>query len=106
MKCHKCGKSMVFVKGITFNEYKIGGWKCPCGEIYYEPEQAQKILLLNKLKKDAIRAKLGKIRSNLIVRLPKDLENEKLFLSKSKTTDLKLCLLNCKKLRNSGYFRH
>ena len=75
MKCHKCGKSMVFVKGITFNEYKIGGWKCPCGEIYYEPEQAQKILLLNKLKKDAIRAKLGKIRSNLIVRLPKDLEN-------------------------------
>jgi len=75
MKCHKCGKSMVFVKGINFNEYKIGGWKCSCGEIYYEPEQAQKILLLNKLKKETIRAKLGKIRSNLIVRLPKDLEN-------------------------------
>ena len=75
MKCHKCGKKMVFVKGINFNDYKMDGWKCSCGEIYYEPEQAQKILLLNKLKKEVIRAKLGRIRSNLIVRLPKDLEN-------------------------------
>ena len=75
MKCHKCGKSMKYTKGIDFNEYKIDGWKCFCGEIYYEPEQAQRILLLNKLKKETIRAKLGKIRSNLIVRLPKDLEN-------------------------------
>ena len=66
---------MKFVKGLKFNKYKIDGWKCACGEIYYDPEQAQKILLLNKLKKEAIRAKLGKIRSNLIVRLPKDLEN-------------------------------
>lgn len=75
MKCHKCGKKMVFVKGMKFNEYHIEGWKCSCGEVYYEPKQAQKILLLNKLKKEAMRVKLGKIRSNLIVRLPKDLEN-------------------------------
>lgn len=66
---------MKYVKGMKFNEYKIDGWKCSCGEIYYSPEQAQKILLLNKLKKEVIRAKLGKIRSNLILRLPKDLEN-------------------------------
>jgi hypothetical protein len=59
---------------MKFNEYKVGGWVCSCGEIYYNPEQAQKILLLNKLKKAAIRAKLGKIRSNLILRLPKDIE--------------------------------
>ncbi len=74
MKCHKCGKPMKYVKGMKFNEYKIDGWKCPCGESYYNPEQAQKILLLNKLKKEIIRAKLGKIRSNLILRLPKDIE--------------------------------
>jgi len=74
MKCHKCDKKMKFVKGIKFNEYKVDGWKCSCGEIYYDPEQAQKILLLNKLKKESIRAKLGKIRSNLILRLPKDVE--------------------------------
>ena len=65
---------MKFIKGIKFNEYKIDGWKCACGEIYYKPEQAQKVLLLNKLKKESIRAKLGKIRSNLILRLPKDIE--------------------------------
>ena len=75
MKCHKCGKKMKYVKAMNFNEYKIDGWKCSCGEIYYNPEQAQKILLLNKLKKEVIRAKLGKIRSNLILRLPKDLEH-------------------------------
>ncbi|MBU1204601.1 MAG: AbrB/MazE/SpoVT family DNA-binding domain-containing protein [Nanoarchaeota archaeon] len=74
MKCHKCGKPMKHVKGIEFNEYKIDGWKCSCGEVYYNPEQAQKILLLNKLKKKVIRARLGKIRSNLILRLPKDIE--------------------------------
>ena len=74
MKCHKCNKSMTYVKGIQFNEYKIDGWKCTCGEIHYDPEQAQKVLLLNKLKKEVIRAKLGKIRSNLILRLPKDIE--------------------------------
>lgn len=74
MKCNKCGKTMKYLKGMKFNEYKIEGWKCSCGEIYYNPEQAQKILLLNRLKKEAIRAKLGKIRSNLILRLPKDIE--------------------------------
>jgi len=74
MKCNKCNKSMKYAKGLKFNEYKVDGWVCPCGEIYYNPGQAQKILLLNKLKKDAIRAKLGKIRSNLILRLPKDIE--------------------------------
>ncbi|MBI5872415.1 AbrB/MazE/SpoVT family DNA-binding domain-containing protein [archaeon] len=74
MKCHKCNKPMKYVKGLKFNEYKLDGWVCPCGEVYYNPEQAQKILLLNKLKKEVIRAKLGKIRSNLILRLPKDVE--------------------------------
>ena len=65
---------MKYVKGMKFNDYTIDGWRCSCGEIYYNPEQAQKILLLNKLKKEVIRAKLGKIRSNLILRLPKDIE--------------------------------
>ena len=74
MKCNKCKKSMKYAKGLKFNEYKVDGWVCPCGEVYYNPEQAQKILLLNKLKKKAIRAKLGRIRSNLIVRVPKDVE--------------------------------
>ena len=65
---------MKYFKGMKFNEYFIDGWKCSCGEIYYDPEQAQKVLLLNKLKSEVIKAKLGKIRSNLIVRVPKDIE--------------------------------
>ena len=75
MKCHKCGKKMKYVKQLKFNDYRIDGWKCPCGEVYFNPEQAHKILLLNKLAKEAIRARLGRIRSNLILRLPKDIES-------------------------------
>ena len=75
MKCNKDEKTMKFIKGMKFNEYSIDGWKCPCGEIYYDPEQAQKVLLLNNLKKEVLKAKLGRIRSNLILRLPKDLEH-------------------------------
>ncbi len=59
---------------MKFNEHVIDGWKCACGEVYYHPEQAQKILALNKLKKEIFHATLGKIRSNLILRLPKDIE--------------------------------
>lgn len=37
---------------LKFNEHDIDGWKCnKCGDIYYNTEQAQRILLLNKLKK-------------------------------------------------------
>lgn|GEM_PF-852610 len=74
MKCHTCNKLMKYAKGMTFNEYRIDGWSCSCGEKYYDPQQAQKILLLNRLKKEVITAKLGKVRSNLILRLPKDIE--------------------------------
>ena len=47
MKCHKCNKPMKYVKGMIFNDFAIDGWKCSCSEIYYNPEQAQKILDAN-----------------------------------------------------------
>ncbi len=65
---------MKYVRNLRFNKFKIDGWKCKCGEIYYNPEQIQKILLLNKLQKESIKVKLGKVRSNLILRLPKAIE--------------------------------
>jgi hypothetical protein len=58
---------------MSFNEHLLDGWKCPCGEAYFDPDQAQRILLLNRLKSQTIKAKLGKIRSNLILRLPKEI---------------------------------
>jgi|SRR3989338_6355732 len=75
MKCHKCDKTMQYIKEMNFDKYKIDGWKCTCGEIYYDSEQAQEVLLTNRLKKERIKTKLGKIRSNLIIRVPKDIEN-------------------------------
>lgn len=89
MKCPKCDKKMKYVKNLKFNDYNIDGWKCACGEIYYNPEQAQKILLLNQLKKESIKAKLGKVRSNLILRLPKNVEKA-LNLEKGESVIIKI----------------
>ncbi len=84
---------MKFKDKLKFNNYIIKGWKCACGETYYNPKQAQRILLLNKLKKEKIKLKLGKIRSNLFLRLPKDVElaldlkkGEEVFISLEKDT--------------------
>ena len=89
MKCYKCKKNMKFVKGMSFNNFRLDGWKCSCGETYFNPEQAEKILLLNKLGKDAVKVKLGRIRSNLILRVPKAVEKA-LGLKKGKEVSLKI----------------
>ena len=44
MKCHKCNRTMKYVKGMNLNRYKIDGWKCTCSEKCYDPKKAQKIL--------------------------------------------------------------
>ncbi|MBI2659945.1 hypothetical protein HYX07_02190 [Candidatus Woesearchaeota archaeon] len=50
MKCNKCGKLMKYIKVIKFNDYPIEGWKCSCSNVYYDPEQANRVLILNKAK--------------------------------------------------------
>ena len=70
MECVKCGKTAKPSK-LRFQGQQIDGWKCKCGESYFDPAQAQRILLLNRIKKEAFRVKVGKVRSNLIVRIPK-----------------------------------
>lgn len=89
MKCHKCGKKMRYAEGLSFNKSRLDGWKCSCGEIYFNPEQAQAVLLLNKLKKGAIKVRLGRIRSNLILRVPKSIE-QALGMEKGKEVLLKI----------------
>ena len=69
MKC-PCGKTAKYVKNLRFNQHTLDGWKCSCGEIFYEPIKAERILLLNKLSKNKFRLKLSQVKSNLILRIP------------------------------------
>ncbi|MBW2990614.1 AbrB/MazE/SpoVT family DNA-binding domain-containing protein [Candidatus Woesearchaeota archaeon] len=89
MKC-MCGKTAKYVKHLKFNNYDLDGWKCgACGETYYNPEKAEKILLLNKLKKHKYHLKLSKVKSNLILRIPKEV-SEALNLHKGGEVEFSL----------------
>jgi hypothetical protein len=71
LKCI-CGKTAKEAK-LRFHGHDITGWKCSCGEEYHNPEAVEKILLENKLKRTTYRLKLNKVRSNLILRIPKEI---------------------------------
>lgn len=71
-----CGKKAKYIKHMKFNGSDIDGWKCDsCGDSYYNPEKAQKILALNKLEKQKFELKLSQIRSNLVLRIPKEVSD-------------------------------
>ena len=48
LKC-MCGAIAEYKEKFRFNGHKLDGWECK--EAYCNPEKAQRILLLNKLKK-------------------------------------------------------
>jgi len=74
LKCI-CGAIAEYKKDLKFNGHILDGWECPkCKEAYYNPEKAQRILLLNKLRKKTLRLKLNKVRSNKIMRIPKEID--------------------------------
>ena len=74
MSCIKCGK-LANADVLSFQGFEISGWRCGnCGEEYYNPIEAERILSLNKLKNEILEAKLGRIKSNLILRIPKSIE--------------------------------
>ena len=75
MKC-TCGKIAKYTKNLRFNNYIVDGWTCTsCGEVYYNPEKAEKILLINKLKKRKYNLKLSQVKSNLVLRIPKEVSD-------------------------------
>lgn len=75
IKCFKCGKLAKKTR-LRFLGFDIDGWKCrKCGEEYHDPEQAERILLFNKIKNSKFEVKVGQIRSNLIIRIPKEVQN-------------------------------
>jgi len=87
LKCATCGE-IAPKTTLRFQGIDIDGWKCKCGEEFFDPEQAQRILLLNKILAKEYEVKLGQIRSNLIVRIPAELA-EALGLEKGETVSLK-----------------
>jgi len=90
MKCFRCKKTMKYTKNLRLNRHKLDGWKCSsCGEEYYNPEKAEKILLLNKLRKHKFHLKLSQVKSNLILRIPKEV-SEVLDLRKGETVEFSL----------------
>jgi hypothetical protein len=74
MTCVSCGKIAKKAQ-LRFQGYDIDGWKCSCGEEYFDPEQAHRFLLVNKVLHKEYEVKLGQIRSNLILRIPAELAN-------------------------------
>jgi len=89
IKC-VCGKTAEYDPHLKFNNYDIDGWVCKsCSEIYYNPEKAERILQLNKLKKANYELTLTQVKSNLIVRIPKDV-SDALDLHKGEQVTLRL----------------
>lgn len=88
MKCVKCG-SIAEKARLSFQGVEIDGWRCKCGEEYFNPEQAERILLLNKLKDESFEVAIGKSRSNLIIRIPAKVQAA-LGLEPGKTVKLKV----------------
>lgn len=90
LKCVFCKAKAFPKKGMKFNGYSIDGWKCgKCGEEYFDPDQAQRILFINKLKKKGFELKLNRVRSNLILRIPKAV-SEVLNLNEKSIVNFKL----------------
>ncbi len=94
MKC-VCGKLAEYEENLRFNQFNIDGWVRSCGEIYYNPAKAEKILLLNKLQKERYNIKLGRSKSNLILRIPKEISD---VLELNKGDDVELGLLSKNKI--------
>ena len=89
MKC-VCGAVAEHADNLKFNNVSIDGWVCKsCGEVFYNPEKAEQILMLNKLRKMKYHLKLSQVKSNLIVRTPKEL-GEALNLKKGGEIELGL----------------
>ncbi len=88
LKCVKCGRVAAPAK-LSFQGEAIDGWRCACGEKYFDPTQAQRILALNKLRAQSVSVKLGRMKSNLFLRIPKALE-EMLSLKQGETVSLRV----------------
>ena len=71
-KCTKCNSSMS-KKTLVVEGIKVRGWECSkCKDTVLHPEDAQKMLLISKLKR-GLSVKIGALGSSLVVRIPKEI---------------------------------
>ena len=69
--CHNCNVKMVRAK-VTIEGMPVRAWECgKCKETVLHPDDAQKMLVFNKLKQ-GIPVKVGKLGEALMVRIPKE----------------------------------
>ncbi|MEE8400748.1 MAG: AbrB/MazE/SpoVT family DNA-binding domain-containing protein [Candidatus Hydrothermarchaeaceae archaeon] len=72
LKC-TCGK-WARPKKTLIDGHRVRGWTCSaCGEYYINPNDAQLLLTINKLKMERLSAKMTKIGNSVGIRLPKEL---------------------------------
>ena len=70
-KCTKCNSSMR-KKSLVVEGTNIRGWECvKCKDTVLHPEDAQKMLVLSKLKR-GLSVKIGELGKSLVVRIPKE----------------------------------
>lgn len=71
-KCTNCN-SLMRKKSLLIEGANVRGWGCvKCKDIVLHPEDAQRMLMLNKLKR-GLPVKIGELGSNLVVRIPKEI---------------------------------
>lgn len=89
MEC-VCGRVAGYKTNLKFHGHTIDGWKCThCGEEYHDATKVQEILILEKLQNTTFELRLNKVRSNFIVRIPKEI-SDVLQLEKYETITFKL----------------
>jgi len=73
LDCVRCDRIAERTK-LRIDGREIDGWKCKCGEKYLDPIQTEQWLRANKLRKQRFELKLGQIKSNLILRIPTEVQ--------------------------------
>ena len=70
-KCTKCNSSMK-KKNLVVEGTDVRGWECiKCKDTVLHQEDAQRMLLLSKLKR-GFSVKIGELGKSLVVRIPKE----------------------------------
>jgi hypothetical protein len=71
LRCFQCGTSMK-PSSMILGEISVRSWLCPkCGEEVLHPDDAQKALFINKMKKRGVKLKVGILNKAPYIRFPK-----------------------------------